>query len=495
MFREFKEYQDIANLYQNKIYQTDEQIITESFESEKFTKEEIAFIEENFDALLEFVIEEETLSEQSTSDRMGRAFAKNKDKIPPKARVRSFSFNKGGQAVDKFKSALGKVGSKIGQFGKNVAKTATMQGSGAAKGSKFAAKGAKLLSKLGPAGKAAAVATVAGGAIAAGLANRAKKNKAAKDAAIDKQVDDYVAKRKKPVVPGTRVNEIGAKGGGKPSEGDFKKDFPDKKTEVKKPEVSKLTKQGKPRTKAQMMAAKRIASGKTIQQVKDENKASMKARAKAKFEAFKKRREEKKAGMSEGVAAIPMVAGGVGKALGAAAAGIGAAGMMMQSKKKQGTKGGQGFGGEKPANAEVKAPKKVKKPRLNIGKRASGRDRNFIQGGGAGGMESVEYDAYDLVLEYLLSSEQVATIEEANYVMTEMDAETIQGIVEEQKKNFDEGLASMALKTGLVVGGAALAKKGLDKAKKSFDNYLNKQRDKGIGGNTRPGSDKIYYGK
>ena len=49
MFREFKEYQDIANLYQNKIYQTDEQIITESFESEKFTKEEATFIEENFE--------------------------------------------------------------------------------------------------------------------------------------------------------------------------------------------------------------------------------------------------------------------------------------------------------------------------------------------------------------------------------------------------------------------------------------------------------------
>ena len=47
---------------------------------------------------------------------------------------------------------------------------------------------------------------------------------------------------------------------------------------------------------------------------------------------------------------------------------------------------------------------------------------------------SYEYDAYDLVLEYLLSSEQAATIEEANYVMTEMDAETIQSIVEAQKK-------------------------------------------------------------
>ena len=41
------------------------------------------------------------------------------------------------------------------------------------------------------------------------------------------------------------------------------------------------------------------------------------------------------------------------------------------------------------------------------------------------------YTPYDIVLEYLLSSEQVATIEEANYVMTEMDAETIQGIVNE----------------------------------------------------------------
>ena len=44
---------------------------------------------------------------------------------------------------------------------------------------------------------------------------------------------------------------------------------------------------------------------------------------------------------------------------------------------------------------------------------------------------SYEYDAYDLVLEYLLSTEQAATIEEANYVMTEMDAETIQAIVKE----------------------------------------------------------------
>ena len=49
----------------------------------------------------------------------------------------------------------------------------------------------------------------------------------------------------------------------------------------------------------------------------------------------------------------------------------------------------------------------------------------------AGLRDHKEYDAYDTVLEYLLSTEQAATIEEANYIMTEMDAKTIQSIVAE----------------------------------------------------------------
>jgi hypothetical protein len=43
---------------------------------------------------------------------------------------------------------------------------------------------------------------------------------------------------------------------------------------------------------------------------------------------------------------------------------------------------------------------------------------------------SYEYDAYDLVLEYLLSQGHVETVEEANYVMLVMDAEFIGDIVE-----------------------------------------------------------------
>ena len=49
---------------------------------------------------------------------------------------------------------------------------------------------------------------------------------------------------------------------------------------------------------------------------------------------------------------------------------------------------------------------------------------------------SYEYDAYDLVLEYLLSQGHVETVEEANYVMLVMDAETIGTIVEEYENDL-----------------------------------------------------------
>ena len=134
---------------------------------------------------------------------------------------------------------------------------------------------------------------------------------------------------------------------GKKLNPDFGKKVEIKKVEIKnEPKISKFTKQGKERTKAQMMAAKRIDAGKSISDVKQSSRDAMKARAAERFAAFKAKRAEKKAAMEE-------------------------------------------------------------------------------------------YTPYDIVLEYLLSSEQVATIEEANYVMTEMDAETIQSIVEMEVNRAD----------------------------------------------------------
>ena len=193
------------------------------------------------------------------------------------------------------------------------------------------------------------------------------------DSAIKQQVDKYVEKRKVPINKDLTIDKSAE---GKAKYKILKKEIepevkkPEvKKPEVKKPVVSTMTKQGKPRTKAQMMAAKRIAAGKTISDVKAENEASMRAKAaerNQKFQAAKK------------------------------------SGNLAQFRK------------DNPKMSGADRAKAMARARL--AKKAA--------------ME--EYTPYDIVLEYLLSSEQVATIEEANYVMTEMDAETIQGIVEMQ---------------------------------------------------------------
>jgi hypothetical protein len=68
------------------------------------------------------------------------------------------------------------------------------------------------------------------------------------------------------------------------------------------------------------------------------------------------------------------------------------------------------------------APRPISKDVEDIRKmQAASRERQGVK-------ES--YDAYDLVLEYLLSQGHADTLEEANYVMLEMDAEMIGGIVD-----------------------------------------------------------------
>tara|TARA_B100001769_G_scaffold59891_1_gene43971 strand:- start:293 stop:1441 length:1149 start_codon:yes stop_codon:yes gene_type:complete len=264
------------------------------------------------------------------------------------------------------------------------------------------------------------------------------------------------------IVPGTRVNEVGAQGGGKPSEGDFKKDFPDKK-----PEISKLTKQGKPRTKAQMMAAKRIGSGTaknpdtTIAQVKQKNQDDMRARAKAKFAAFKAKRAEKKLDkqrdfddpdkkMNRGESYIPdsnidekmNINPGSGRDT------INEPGALKVYRNVRTVANlipaiGKTLAGDKNAFKKMekkeveryKNPKGIERVATGIADKLTGDKFDFDMKGKSK-TKKEEFTPYDIVLEYLLSSEQVATIEEANYVMTEMDAETIQGIVEEQKKTL-----------------------------------------------------------
>ena len=158
------------------------------------------------------------------------------------------------------------------------------------------------------------------------------------------------------VVFGQRTNEVGAQGGGKPSEGDFKKDFPDKN---KKPKMgspdSKYIKKDK--------GVGFVKRGTPMAQ-RAENKEKNKMRA-------QEMARERIAAKKEGTASTPM-------------------------------------SGKERAQAMAKA---------RLAKKAE--------------MAKEDYTPYDIVLDYLLASEQATTIEEANYIMTEMDAETIQSIVAE----------------------------------------------------------------
>jgi len=82
-----------------------------------------------------------------------------------------------------------------------------------------------------------------------------------------------------------------------------------------------------------------------------------------------------------------------------------------------------------------------------------------------------EYEPYDLLLDYVLSEGHADTVEEAHYVMTQMDEETIKEFIG---------------KAALIGTGAYLGYKGLKKAGDSFNNYLNNLRNNSkIGGNKR----------
>ena len=74
--------------------------------------------------------------------------------------------------------------------------------------------------------------------------------------------------------------------------------------------------------------------------------------------------------------------------------------------------------------------------------------------------DHTEWDAYDMVLEYLFSTEQVTSLEEANYVMMEMDQTTIGDIVKEVKEALIQDIVEMQgqVNRADIIGGTQAAK-------------------------------------
>ena len=114
--------------------------------------------------------------------------------------------------------------------------------------------------------------------------------------------------------------------------------------------------------------------------------------------------------------------------------------------------------------------------------------RAVTSGKRTAGMRTMDLDLFDVVKGQLL--DEGLTEEEVLDVMTTLTLDEI-----------NEGLMPTTLKGALVrgaavSGGLLAARQVGKKAKEKVDDALNKARDNSpIGGNTRPGSDKIYFGK
>ena len=334
MFRDLKEYQTIQKIYEEQILKSPhEDLIVEAFQSEEFTAEEIDYVVNNIDQLCnENILSEENndLNEVlgkvvknvvqkvapklvNTAQKAGKAVASGVDKASPVVK------NVASSASKKFGSALGKVKAGLSRAGQAVSNQVD-------KAKPILKKGLDTAKKVVPAVGALAGAAAVGKKIISGRAAKAETPTKTKPEGANVDTTSEIESSEQ----SARVETA--------------------------PERRKLT--GKER--AQAMAKKRIGSGTaknpdtTIAQANKNNKDAMRARAKAKFDAFKARRAEKKL-----------------------------------DKQR-----------------DFDDPDK----RMNRGE---------------------SYTPYDIVLEYLLSTEQAATIEEANYIMTEMDAKTIQSIVSE----------------------------------------------------------------
>ena len=95
--------------------------------------------------------------------------------------------------------------------------------------------------------------------------------------------------------------------------------------------------------------------------------------------------------------------------------------------------------------------------------------------------EQTEWDAYDMVLEYLFSTEQVSSLEEANYVMMQLDEENIQEIVGAAVKGLKavgkfgaKGIPQFAALAGTTAAIAPTVGKLAYKAKETVGNVVNK---------------------
>ena len=353
MFKDLKEYQEITRIYHESVNISEEQrAINKAIAEAGFTDEEILYLDENFDELWETELEtltEEIIAEQEQLDEMAGMVAKKvvggvAKKVAPKVAKGVSGASKGIGGM--LKKGISAVSKKIPKGVKKAVGGAVKKVGGVVK---------KALPVLGGA--------AAGGGLAGALIS--KKNKAAKDAELQKKIDKGI-KDSGMGDKGTAITQKGREQAAyNKGERAARKKLNDPTLNLTKSEIEAKKKTDPPK-------ATETKPKKKMHPIEKKNRARL---GDAKVDALKAKNKD------------------------------------FQAMKK---------GGMSKDDFIKKYPKSITAQKA------------------AGLRDHTEWDAYDMVLEYLFSTEQVASLEEANYVMMEMDQTTIGDIVKEVKVALSE---------------------------------------------------------
>ncbi len=392
MFKDLKEYQEITRIYHESVNISEEQrAINKIFIEEGFTLEEIEYLEENFDELWEnqlaaltedYVAEslsQENLNEEQINEVLGLVTGA---KLAMKANKGLTKLaKKAAPAIKKGLSAA-KTGIKDTARGAaSVGKSALKKVGGAIKkAAPIIGKGALLAT--GAALPVAAVGGIVKGVNALRKRGKAKReaSKAAADAALDAKIKQGIKDSGMKAGQGTAMTMQG----------------------IKDASYNRGLKAAQDKAKAEKGGQKAGEAG--AQALKDKTTQTKKL---PDIDAIAKmdRSKVKKSGRTA---------------------------MIKKNIDR--------FGKDRVQHLQNKqqAFKAMKKGEMS---KADFIDKfpNSITAQKAKGLrDHAEWDAYDMVLEYLFSTEQVSTLEEANYVMMEMDHQTIGEIVKEVKVALSE---------------------------------------------------------
>ncbi len=415
MFKDLKEYQDITRIYNESVNISEEQrAINKIFVEEGFTVEELNYLEENWDELWENELAQftqECISESFEEQDLTEEQIQQIDevlglKLLAKGALKA---NKAIGGIGKgLKSGLKSAKTGIGK-GLKSAKTAvgdTLRGAGSVAKSAIKKvggaikKAAPIIGKGALLGTGAALPLAGGFAAVNALRNRGKKIRDAKESGKEagdraKQIADAKAKGKEAGDAAKKLADAGAAAGG----------ASDAKGGNKGGEAGAAGAQGAQNAKGN----KKLLST----PMKDTTELGSKVRQ-----------------VKPGSARDKMIA------------------------KNEARHGKDSITNRRNMNADFQAYKKGKITKAQF---IDKYPKSITAQRAKGLRDHTEWDAYDMVLEYLFSTDQVATLEEANYVMMEMDQQTIGEIVTEVKQELHELLP---------LAGLALGELGVNKLRK-----------------------------